>query len=173
MRLGIERWVAAREYEPQPIVAEYRLIRLVNLREHIALRGGELTIEDFFPKKHFAAYAVDRLVAPRTDQPRPRIVRHSLRRPLFDRSRKGVLLRFLGQIEIAEQTDQSREDPTRLPAKDFFDIAGSARAHAANGRRRLQPVSGQIGRTSMLPIRAPGMRAAMAVASSRFLASIR
>jgi len=40
---------------------------------------------------------------------------------LFNGGGKCFLPRFLGQIEIAEQADQCREDPTRLSAKDFLD----------------------------------------------------
>src|SRR6185295_1410866 len=38
------------------------------------------------------------------------------RRPQAERSRKGFVHRLLGQIKIAEQADQSRQDSSRLPA---------------------------------------------------------
>ena len=88
------------------------------------------------------------------------------RRPLFQRGGEGLLAGLLGQIEIAEQADQGCENTTRLSAK-YFLMHGAAAAHC---RRRS---GGQTGRTSMLPTLAPGMRAAMAIASSRFFASTR
>jgi hypothetical protein len=45
---------------------------------------------------------------------------------------EGIVHGFLGAVEIAEEPDQSGEDPTGLGAVDRVDVAGSHRfrAHA-------------------------------------------
>src|SRR5439155_15361615 len=62
------------------------------------------------------ADAVDRLEAPGRNEPRPRILRHALAWPLLERGAKRVVQRFLREVEIAEKTDQRREDAARLGA---------------------------------------------------------
>ncbi len=153
-RLLVERRVATGEDEPQAIVAEYFRVILVNRLLQRRLRRRQVSIDNFCPEQLIAADSVDRLVAACADQPGARIVRRALGRPLFDGRREGVLLRLLGQIEIAEQADQGCENPTRLSAKYFFNhLADRISAHRIGGLVRL---SGQMGRTSMLPYLAPG-----------------
>jgi hypothetical protein len=83
---------------------------------------------------------------------------------------------FLGQLEIADEPDQGRENATRLIAEQLFDLLV---AHPFSVMRRLQPDRHggyeytMMGRTSIEPNFADGTRAAIAVASSRSLASIR
>ncbi len=71
-----------------------------------------------------ASHAVDRLVAPDIDQPGPRIGGDLADRPALQRHLEGILQGVLGQIEIADETDQRRERSARLVAEDFFDLAG-------------------------------------------------
>jgi len=44
-------------------------------------------------------------------------------RPLFDRGGECVLQGFLGELEIAHEADQRRQDTTRLVTKNPFDLA--------------------------------------------------
>src|SRR5580658_1679819 len=154
--------MAAGEDEAQSVIAEYGLVLLVDEHLRLGLRGGAFEIQDLALKYRIAAHAIHGLVAARAHQPGAWIRRYSGGRPLFDGRRKGVLPRLLGPIEIAEQADQCRQDTARLSAKYLI--------HELLGRH---PAGGQIGRTSMLPYLAPGTRAAMEIASSRFFASTR
>src|SRR5579862_286933 len=52
----------------------------------------------------------------RRNQPRSRVVGYSIPRPQAQGSRKGFVHRLLGKIEITEQTDQSCQDSSRIPA---------------------------------------------------------
>ena len=89
-------------------------------------------------------------------------LRNAFGRPLRQRRRERVLQRILRIFEIAEEADQRRKRATRLGAKHVFDIGRASRLAIA-----------QTGRISTQPKRAPGMRAAIALASSRSLASTR
>src|SRR5262249_53457201 len=112
-------------------------------------------------------HPVDRLVAADVDQPRARIGRHANDWPLLERRREGLLQGLLGKLEIAHETDERGEDAARLTAKNVSDLGiDRCRVHGANVSRCAQTTSYmvQIGRTSMEPSRAAGMRAAMAVA---------
>ena len=74
--------------------------------------------------------AIYRFIAARPNQPGTRIFRYPLRRPLFHRGDERFLPSLFGRVEIAEQTDQSRENTTRLSAKDCFDfLIATARVH--------------------------------------------
>jgi hypothetical protein len=55
------------------------------------------------------------------DQPRARIGGCALGRPLFDGRGERILQRLLGEIEVAEEADQGREDAARLRAIDRLD----------------------------------------------------
>ena len=70
------------------------------------------------------AQAVDRLVASDIDQPCPRIGRRIGGGPALQRHRECILQRVLGEIEVADQTDQRRQRPARLAAEGFFDFSG-------------------------------------------------
>ena len=59
------------------------------------------------------AHAVDRLEAAGRNEPRPRIGRHAVARPLLQRRREGIVQRLLGEVEVAEQADQRGEDAAR------------------------------------------------------------
>jgi hypothetical protein len=83
--------------------------------------------------------------------------------------------RLLGEVEVAEQADQSGENPARVGAVD-----GVHRFPHRPGRILARhPVSGyallkvMIGRTSMLPRRADGIFEATWRASFKSLASMR
>ena len=52
------------------------------------------------------AHAVDGLEPSGRDQPRARIGGHAVARPLLERRPEGVVQRFLGDVEVAQQADQ-------------------------------------------------------------------
>ena len=86
------------------------------------------------------------------------MIRYAVPGPLLESRREGVVHDFLGQVEVADEANQRGQDPARLSAVEALD--------------RHQAARSTIGRTSIEPIRTEGMRAAIAVASSRFGASI-
>jgi len=111
--------MTAREDQPQPVVFHTIIVQVGGGRHAVAQAlgdGHERSIEPGAPPQ-----LVDRLEAARRDQPRARIAGHALGRPALHRRREGFLQRLLGEIEIAEQADQRREDPARLGAVDRLD----------------------------------------------------
>ena len=70
-----------------------------------------------------AALLVDGLEAPRGDQPGHGILRQSFGGPLLHGRAEGVVQRFLGALEVAEQADQRREDAARILAVELVDLA--------------------------------------------------
>jgi hypothetical protein len=93
---------------------------------------------------------------------------------------------FFGEIEVADQADQRREDPARLVAIEVLDrhaLLATDRSKTSlsphrEERVRVRGEKGRYptsitGRTSIEPIFADGTRAAMPRASSRFAAWMR
>jgi hypothetical protein len=46
---------------------------------------------------------------------------HALARPPLGRDRERVLRGFLGEVEVAEEADQGREDAAPLVAEDLLE----------------------------------------------------
>ena len=139
LRLRRERGMAAGEDEAQPIVFDDlgvpRRGRVVG--DGLDLVGDIVDrIEPGVP-----ADAVDGLEASGGHEPRARIRRHAIARPLLERGAKGVVQRFFGEIEVAEQANERREDAPRLGA---IDGRGLARARCSAGvvTRRRPPLAG-------------------------------
>src|SRR6516162_3022101 len=64
---------------------------------------------------------IDGLESARRNEPTPGIGGHSLTRPLL-KSRRGRRLQpLLGQVEVAEQTNQRRQDSTRFRAIELVE----------------------------------------------------
>ena len=80
----------------------------------------------------------------------------SLARPALGRDREGVLRGFLGELEVAEEADQAREDAAPLVAEGLLED-------------RYDPFSGRT--STAPPSRAAGMRDASSIAASRSSAS--
>src|SRR5439155_1040919 len=92
---------------------------------------------------------VDGLVACRRDEPGAGIRRDAVSGPPFCGDRERLLGGFFGAVEIAEEAGEGRNDTSPLIAED---LPGQCSTR---------------GRTSTAPCRAPGMRAAKEIASSR------
>ena len=73
--------------------------------------------------------AVDRLEAAHGHEPRRRLLRHPLLRPLLESGAKGFVQGFLRDVEIAQMPDQGGEDLARFRAIDGIH----RRAHAVGG----------------------------------------
>src|SRR6185369_1367937 len=113
-------------------------------------------------------------------QPRAGIVWSSFELPFGGGGDEGFLQSFFRQIERTGYTDQRSDDSPVLFAKDLFELLARLR-HAGDYTliRSLfiyadaGAAVSTSGRTSIVPVFADGMRAAMLVASSRFSASTR
>ena len=106
-------------------------------------------------QRTLAADPVDGLVACRRDEPGAGIRRDAVPGPPFGSDGERLLGRFLGTVEIAEEAGEGRNDSSPLIAEDLLGQCSTS------------------GRTSIAPCRAPGMRAANEIASSRLSASSR
>ena len=77
-------------------------------------------------------------------------------RPALRRDGEGLLRCILGQVEVAEEADERRDDASPLVVKDLLE----GRYHSMIGRTSIAP-----------PSRAAGIRAASSMAASRSVAS--
>jgi hypothetical protein len=90
-----------------------------------------------------AAQPVDRAVAGGGDDPAGRARRHSGLRPAPDGRGEGVLDRFLGEVDVAEEADEDGDGPAVLGAEDGLDV---------DGRRHQSSAWCMNGRTSMAKV---------------------
>jgi hypothetical protein len=65
--------------------------------------------------------AVDRPVSGRGDQPGTGVRGLALAWPALGCDRKGLRRGLLGEVEVAEEADQRREDTTPLVAEDVLE----------------------------------------------------
>ena len=182
--LGIEgkRRMAAGEDQPEPIVLDRHVILLVGLA------GPDRGFDQGLPTELIGLgcqhlrppESVDRPIAGGRRDPGAGIGRHAVARPALEGHDEGFLDRFLGDVEVAEDPDQGRNRPARLLAEQALDDGAGVSLLGQRPRRlarrcvgALAGRSSKIGRTSIEPCRAPGMRAAASIASSRSWASIR
>ncbi len=123
---------------------------------HLVLHGaGGVEQARLLDERAVAAQAVDRAVAGGDRQPGTRIGRHAVAGPPLRGDRERLLSGLLGEVEVAEEADQAREDAAPLVAEDLLE-------------QRLPPYLSTNGRTSTAPpIRAAGILAAIARAASR------
>jgi hypothetical protein len=143
--------MAAREDELQPLVGDRRLvvhIVLAGLRhvEQARLRGERAIAPD----------PVDRTVARRGHEPAAWVGGRPVARPALGGGGERLLGGLLGELEVAEEADQGREDAAPLVPEDLLE----ASYHSATGRTSTAP-----------PIRAAGIREASSIAASRWSAS--
>src|SRR4051794_28052079 len=154
LRLDRQRRVAAGEEELEALVIE-------RVARHLVLgRLRDLEQTGLREQGALAADPVDRAVPGRRQEPRSRIRRRPVPWPPLRRDRERLLGGLLRKVEVAQEADQRRKDTPPLVAEDRLQV-GSAQTRST------------IGRTSTAPVRAAGMRAATAIASSRFSASSR
>src|SRR5216683_1082425 len=108
--------MAASEDQPQPVVFYILTLRLYSTGEASVELLGKL------PKRRIEpgapAHTVNRFEAASGNQPRSGIHRDAITRPLLHRRGEGIVQRLLGEVEVVEQTDKSREDATRVGAVD-------------------------------------------------------
>ncbi len=125
LRVRGECRVAAGEDQPQPVVRE-RAVRGFAARVIL----GELVFQGGHPLERVAlalqglltAQPVDRFAAAGGQDPRSRRPGDAFARPVFERGRKRVLERVLGELEVAAAgADQRRGQPAGVVAVDRLD----------------------------------------------------
>jgi hypothetical protein len=89
---------------------------------HLVLHGfGHVEQSRLFGEHAVAAQAVDRAVAGSDREPGPRIGRRAVARPALGRGGERLLNGLLGEVEIAEESDQAGEDTAPLVAEDLLE----------------------------------------------------
>ena len=157
--LGLDgqRGVTAGEDQPQPLIPDTTVVtrRLVCRRQHRDLLqlGG--------PGRS-AAQLVERTVTRRRGEPRAGVAGNAVAGPGLQRPRDGVLRALLGEVPVTRGRDEGRDDPAPFLAKRTGDRGLDRGGY-----------SSQIGLTSIVPTRAPGIFPAISMASSRSLQSTR
>jgi hypothetical protein len=113
-----------------------------------------------------AAQSIDRPVARGRRDPGARVGRDAPLRPRLERRDERVLDGFLGEVEIAQDADERRDGSPLLLAEQAVDdvargvIRRGQPACAASATGAPASSNWKIGRTSIEPWFAPGMRAA-------------
>src|SRR5581483_12403163 len=100
--------------------------------------------------------AVDRAVPGHRHEPAGRIAGHAVPWPPLEGDGDSLLKGVLGEVEVAEDADQGREDASVLLAEELLE-----RRQALTSACRMT-----TGRTSTCPMRAEGSFAAHSSASS-------
>ena len=98
--------MAAHEQQPQQIVAVMRVVQPLHQRRLDIIQVRQL----FFRRQRIVPgappHAVERCIATDHDQPRRRIARWTVARPMRQRAQGGFLERLLGGVEVAEIAQQ-------------------------------------------------------------------
>lgn len=71
--------------------------------------------------------------------------RHPVTGPPLRRDRKGLLCGFLGEVEVAEEADQGRQDAAPLAPENVLDQKPSSVGMSTNGRTSTAPPSRTVG----------------------------
>ena len=112
--------------QPQPVVCDGG--------GEAGLEDGELLEPPDVAALAAASQASDGRATRRGRDPRGGVVGNAIGRPPLQRNGEGILHRLLGEVEIAQDTDEGRVDPPRLLAEDTLDSL-PRRAHACIVRR--------------------------------------
>jgi hypothetical protein len=126
LRLGGEGRMAAGEDETETIVRDRAHLFLL-VRGHV--EDLELPLERLLPPD-----PVDGSVARRRQEPRRWVVRRPDTRPALERRFERLLERVLGEVEVAEDTNQGGEDPATFLAEQPIDVGGLAQLAGAASR---------------------------------------
>jgi hypothetical protein len=111
--------MAASEDQLQTLVGDRAVVEVE------LVHGGGQSIVSEQPRlvlqRPLASDAVNRAVAPGGHQPGHGVLRRPLTGPPLGRDRKRLLGGFLGEVDVAEEADQGREDPAPLALEDLLD----------------------------------------------------
>ena len=142
--------MAAREDQLEPLVSDRRLVHSSSVA---SCTSSRLRLRR---ERAIATDAVDGAVARSRDEPRAGICGRAFAGPPLGRDRERLLGGLLGEVEVAEDADEAREDPAPLVAEDLLE----RRQYSTTGRTSTAP-----------PMLAAGTREAISIAASRSSAS--
>ena len=103
--------MAAGEQKLQAFVLEHRVVDL-----HLGLQRDVEQLR-LLGERPLPADAVDRAIPGGRHEPRPRVDRGPVARPARRGDRERLLRGLLGEVEVAEEADQAREDASPLLAE--------------------------------------------------------
>jgi hypothetical protein len=104
--------MAAGEDQLEPLVLDHGVVKFVHRR------SGHLQLTGLLGQRPLASDPVDRPVARGDRQPSAGVGRDPIAGPALRGDRERLLGGLLGEIEIAEETDQRGYDPPPLIAED-------------------------------------------------------
>src|SRR5437763_2826613 len=153
--------MAAGKDQLEALVLDRRIVvELVHRRLRNLEQSGLLSQRPLPPD------AVNGPVTGTREQPGAWVIGNAIARPPFGGHRERLLSGLLGEVEVAEETDQRGEHPAPLLAEDLLQ-----RRYRSTSERTSEGCS-TTGRTSMAPpSRTAGIREASSIASSRLSAS--
>ncbi len=125
LRAGRQSRVAAGEDQPQPVVAHGTDLGLVVRGARVEQRGLDVAVV----ARRLAPEAVDRAVAGRGHDPAARIRRDAGRGPAPRGDDECVLDRLFGDVDVAEEANQGRDDTAVLLAEDMLDRGAFRSGH--------------------------------------------
>src|SRR5262245_28210538 len=111
--------MAAREDQAQAIVLDVLIVAHNVGAGHILKTAGNALQRGVQTSP--ATNGVDALELASRNEPRPGIGRNPIARPLLEGRSERLLQRLLGEVEITEQTNQRRQDATRLAAINLLE----------------------------------------------------
>jgi hypothetical protein len=115
LSVELERRMAAGEDQLEPLVGDHRLV-------HVVLPGlRDVEEADLRRKRAITSDPVDCAVARGGHEPRSRAGRCPVARPALGGDRECLLGRFLGEVEVAEEADQRREDASPFVAENLVE----------------------------------------------------
>ncbi len=162
--------MATGEDQPQSVIFDAGVAKVVIgvAGAGVVGRGNHGNLLELGDSARRAAQAVDGAVARGRGEPRAGIARDAVARPPLEGSRESILSTFLGQVPVAGHPDEGRDDAAPLRAEGGAD-RGLRPGLAVGPSAYIS----QTGLTSIVPTRAPGILAAISMASSRSLQSTR
>jgi hypothetical protein len=60
---------------------------------------------------------------------------------VLERPAEGIVQRIIGELEVAEQADEGREEPTRLLSRKLFENVNSLFANESDAPELVQSAS--------------------------------
>jgi hypothetical protein len=131
--------MAAGEDQAQPVVVDAVIGRV----EHVAVLLEQREGRELRPahlQAGTAAEQIDGLVTRGAHEPRAGVAGNAGARPARERGRERLLHHVLGEVEVAEEANQGREDASRLLAKDARDrVDGQGPCIGGTGRTSTAP----------------------------------
>ena len=132
LRVLRKRRMAAGEDQSQAIVRDLGTITFVRLKDPRILRGERVRGQrlELSLQPSLASEAIDRSIARRLDDPRPRELRHARRPPRLQRGHERLLGDLFGKIEVTHLPDQGGDDaPPFGPVDLVHNLGDVVRSH--------------------------------------------